>query len=81
MAITLPCPTARRAQAREKSHGSQLECGLLCLNVMAVVHLAFMFGPLLGAAAGYLVDGVTGATSGFMIPIGPLVVAWLVGER
>ena len=48
---------------------------------MAVVHLAFMFGPLLGAAAGYLVDGVTGATSGFMIPIGPLVVAWLVGER
>jgi hypothetical protein len=48
---------------------------------MDIVHLAFTFGPLLGAAAGYLVDGVTGATSGFMIPIGPLVVAWLVGER
>ena len=48
---------------------------------MDIVHLAFMFGPLLGAAAGYLVDGVTGATSGFMIPIGPLVVAWLVGRR
>jgi hypothetical protein len=48
---------------------------------MDIVHLAFMFGPLLGAAVGYLVDGVTGATSGFMIPIGPLVVAWLVGER
>jgi hypothetical protein len=48
---------------------------------MDIVHLAFMFGPLLGAAAGYLVDGVTGATSGFMIPIGPLVVAWLVGGR
>ena len=48
---------------------------------MDIVHLAFMFGPLLGAAAGYLVDGVTGATSGFMIPIGPLVVAWIVGGR
>ena len=48
---------------------------------MDIVHLAFMFGPLLGAAAGYLVDGVTGATSGFMIPLGSLVVAWLVGER
>ena len=48
---------------------------------MDIVHLAFMFGPLLGAAAGYLVDGVTGATSGFVIPMGPLVVAWLVGRR
>jgi hypothetical protein len=48
---------------------------------MAIVRLAFMFGPLLGAAAGYLVDGVTGATSGVVIPIGPLVVAWLFGGR
>jgi hypothetical protein len=48
---------------------------------MDIVHLAFMFGPLLGAAAGYLVNGVTGATSGFVIPMGPLVVAWLVGRR
>jgi len=54
---------------------------LALLGCMDIVHLAFMVGPLLGAAAGYLVDGVTGATSGFMIPIGPLVVAWLVGER
>jgi hypothetical protein len=46
---------------------------------MDIVQLAFMLGPLLGAAAGYLVDGGTGATSGFVIPIGPLVVAWLVG--
>jgi len=46
---------------------------------MAVVHLAFMFGPLLGAAAGYLVDGVAGATSGFLIPMGPAVVACLFG--
>jgi hypothetical protein len=44
---------------------------------MAIVHLAFMFGPLLGAAAGYLMDGITGATSGFLIPMGPAVVAWL----
>ena len=43
--------------------------------------LAFMLGPLLGAAAGYLVDGGTGATSGFVIPMGPLVVAWLFGDR
>jgi len=46
---------------------------------MAVVHLAFMFGPLLGAAAGYLVDGVAGATSGFLIPMWPAVVTWLFG--
>ena len=44
---------------------------------MAIVRLAFMFGPLLGAAAGYLIDGITGATSGFLIPMGPAVVAWL----
>jgi hypothetical protein len=45
---------------------------------MAIVRLAFMFGPLLGAAAGYLVGGITGATAGFVIP---LVVAWLFGGR
>jgi len=48
---------------------------------MDIMQLAILLGPLLGAAAGYLVDGVTGATSGFVIPIGPLVVAWLVGGR
>jgi hypothetical protein len=46
---------------------------------MDIVQLAIMLGPLLGATAGYLVNGVTGATSGFVIPMGPLVVAWLVG--
>jgi hypothetical protein len=51
------------------------------LGVMDIVHLAFMVGPLLGAAAGYLVDGVTGATSGFVIPMGPLVLVWLFGGR
>ena len=44
---------------------------------MAIVHLAFMVSPLLGAAAGYLIGGVTGATSGFLIPMGPAAVAWL----
>jgi len=48
---------------------------------MDIVQLAFMLGPLLGAAAGYLVDGGTGATAGFVIPTGPLVVAWLFGGR
>ena len=51
------------------------------MDVMDIVQLAMILGPLLGAAAGYLIDGVTGATSGFVIPIGPLVVAWLVGDR
>jgi hypothetical protein len=48
---------------------------------MDILQLALMVSPLLGAAGGYLVDGVTGATSGFVIPMGPLVVAWLFGER
>ena len=48
---------------------------------MDIMQLAILLGPLLGAAAGYLVDGATGAMSGFVIPIGPLVVAWLVGGR
>jgi hypothetical protein len=48
---------------------------------MAIVYLAFMFGPLLGTAAGYLVGGITGVTAGFVIPTGPLVVAWLFGGR
>ena len=46
---------------------------------MDIVHLTFMLGTLLGAAAGYLVDGVSGATSGFVIPMGPAVVVWLFG--
>ena len=52
---------------------------LALFGVMEIVRLAIVLGPLLGAAVGYLIDGVTGATSGFVIPIGPLVVAWLVG--
>ena len=43
---------------------------------MDIVQLVFMLGPLLGAAAGYLLDGVTGAR---VIPAGPLVLAWLFG--
>jgi hypothetical protein len=37
--------------------------------------------PVLGAAAGYLVDGVIGASAGIAIPMGPLVVMWLFGTR
>jgi hypothetical protein len=48
---------------------------------MDIVKLAMILGPLLGAAASYFIEGVTGAISGFVIPIGPLVVAWLVGGR
>ena len=46
---------------------------------MDIAHLALLVSPLLGAAAGYLVDGATGATSGFLTPMGPAVVAWLSG--
>lgn len=48
---------------------------------MDVVQRVFMLCPVLGAVAGYLVDGVTGATSGFLIPLGPLVMVWLFGVR
>jgi hypothetical protein len=46
---------------------------------MTIVHPAFMVSPLPWAAAGYLVDGITGAPSGFVIPMGPLVVMGLFG--
>jgi hypothetical protein len=46
---------------------------------MDIVHLALLVSPLLGAAADYLVDGATGATSGFLTPMGPAVGAWLSG--
>ena len=48
---------------------------------MDIVQLALMVSPLLGAAARYLVDGITGAAAGFVIPIGPLVVMGLFGGR
>ena len=48
---------------------------------MDIVELVVLLGPLFGATAGYLVEGVTGATSGFVISIGPLVLAWLFGGR
>ncbi len=37
--------------------------------------------PMIGAATGYLVDGVIGASAGLAIPMGPLVVMWLFGTR
>ncbi|MGH7412694.1 MAG: hypothetical protein ACREKJ_00640 [Candidatus Rokuibacteriota bacterium] len=48
---------------------------------MDIVRRGFMLFPVLGAAVGYLVDGLTGATSGFLIPMGPSVVVWLFGAR
>jgi hypothetical protein len=77
-------PEQKRFAARKparKLRCPPLERGLLCLGVMDIAQLALMVGPLLGAAAGYLVDGITGATAGFVIPMGPLVVAWLFGGR
>jgi hypothetical protein len=44
---------------------------------MEIVQKVLIFFPLLGAAAGYLIDGVTGATTGFVIPTGPVIVMWL----
>jgi hypothetical protein len=46
-----------------------------------ILQRAFFFCPLLGAAVGYMVDGLAGAASAFLIPIGPLVVLCLVGAR
>jgi len=37
---------------------------------------------LVSAAAGYLLDGVTSAASGLLIPLaGPFILAWLRGTR
>jgi hypothetical protein len=55
--------------------------GLLYWAVVEIVRWAFTFCPVFGAAVGYLVDGVTGATSGFLVPVGPLVLVWLFGAR
>jgi hypothetical protein len=74
-ALRSPC------QARENSHGANWNAACSVGAVMDIVQLAIVLGPLLGTTVGYLIDGVTGATSGFVIPIGPLVVAWLVGGR
>jgi hypothetical protein len=45
------------------------------------VHLALLASPLLGAAAAYLIDGVSGSVWGFVIPRRPLVVVWLFEGR
>ncbi|MGH7400694.1 MAG: hypothetical protein ACRELW_24485 [Candidatus Rokuibacteriota bacterium] len=48
---------------------------------MDITQRVCMLFPVLGAAVGYLVDGLTGATSGFLIPMGPSVMVWLFGAR
>ena len=40
-----------------------------------------MLFPVVTAAAGYLLDGVACAASGLLIPLGSLVVVWLLGSR
>ena len=38
-----------------------------------------MLVPIVTAAAGYFLDGVSGAESGLLIPLGPALLAWLFG--
>lgn len=49
--------------------------------VVDIVQKVFMFCPVLGAVVGYSVDGIAGAMSGFVIPMGPLIMMWLFGTR
>ena len=48
---------------------------------MSIIDGAFMVCPVLGALLGYLVDGVSGAMSGVLIPAGPLLLAWMLQTR
>ncbi len=48
---------------------------------MGILQRTIVFCPVLGAAVGYLVDGATGAALGFLIPTGPLLIAWIFGTR
>jgi hypothetical protein len=45
---------------------------------MEKARAVFLLLPLAGAAAGYLIDGASGAASGFVIPLGPLLMAWIL---
>jgi hypothetical protein len=36
---------------------------------------------VVSAAAGYLLDGVTSAASGLLIPLARFILAWLLGTR
>jgi len=44
---------------------------------MQIAYWAFMCCPVLGAVIGYLTEGAPGAASGFLIPAGPVFMAWL----
>jgi len=54
---------------------------LLLLTMMDIVQRVFVPCPVLGAAVGSLIDGATGAASGFLVPAGPLLIAWMFGTR
>ncbi len=49
--------------------------------ISSVMERALGLFPVVSAAAGYLLDGVVSAASGLLIPLGPLILAWLLGTR
>lgn len=51
------------------------------LALLSVMERAVVLFPLLSAATGYLLDGLVGAASGLLIPLGPLLMAWLFYTR
>ena len=53
----------------------------LLLPSRAVMERALVLLPMVSAAVGYLLDGGVGAASGLFIPLGPLLLAWLLGTR
>ena len=50
-------------------------------SLSSVMERALVLFPVVSAAAGYLLDGAVGAASGLLIPLGPLLLAWLLGTR
>jgi len=51
-------------------------------SLSSVMERALVLFPVVSAAAGYLLDGVTSAASGLLIPLaGPFILAWLLGTR
>jgi hypothetical protein len=48
---------------------------------MGIAYWVYGISPVLGAVIGYVIDGATGAASGFFVPAGPVVLAWLLDTR
>jgi hypothetical protein len=60
------------SQLRENSQGTPWYAAC---SLYVVMERALLLFPVLSAAAGYLLDGVTSAASG------PFILAWLLGTR